>query len=144
MSELSKIYETIKVSELTKEGITIIANAKSEFIKKNGGAVEAFSYLKKVEHLVKTTLDNIKENAFNDVLKGIDYAHGVKCVNMGKTTYDYSNDKVWVSLNKKLKERENLLKAIKGHMTEVDEETGEVRTIYPPSKKVSDYVKAEF
>ena len=57
------------------------------------------------------------------------------------TKYDYLNDSAWLELNKKVsefdllrKEREKLLKAIKGSMTEIDEETGEIRKIFPPLK----------
>ena len=144
MGELSKIYENIKISNLSKKDISKIAESESEFIKENGGALEAFSFLKKVEHLVKTTLDKIKDNALNDVLKGVDYAYGVKCSASGKTTYYYDNDRVWCDLRDKLKEREKLLSAIKGSLEVINEETGEIETLYPPYSKVSEYVKTEF
>ena len=57
--------------------------------------------------------------------------------------YDFSqcNDPVWNNLkeqadriNEQLKEREKYLKVIKNPKTEIDEETGEVYTIIPPTR----------
>lgn len=60
------------------------------------------------------------------------------------TKYDFSKcgDTVYERLkkaaddaNKALKDRENLLKNIKGHETLIDEETSEILTVYAPVKK---------
>lgn len=57
--------------------------------------------------------------------------------------YDFAstNDAVWEELNKemlelkeKIKARETFLKALTKDLTEVDDETGEIRTIHPPVK----------
>lgn len=59
------------------------------------------------------------------------------------TKYDYSqcNDTIWfelkakeVQLKSSITERENFLKALKSHIVIVDELTGEVTKIYPPTK----------
>lgn len=67
-----------------------------------------------------------------------------------KTEYDYSvcKDAVYEGLvvaadkaDANLKERQSFLKAINGKLTVVDEDSGEVSTIYPPNKLQSDGLK---
>jgi hypothetical protein len=62
----------------------------------------------------------------------------------GKTTYDYSNDRIWADLKAKIKERENFLRSIKFFIDVVDENTGEVTRVMQAGKKVTDYIKSEF
>lgn len=54
------------------------------------------------------------------------------------TTYDYSNDAKWVELREQLKAREEFLKALKMPVTVVDDVTGEIITVRPPEKKVTE------
>ena len=55
-----------------------------------------------------------------------------------RSTYDYKNDARWVELDKEIKEREKLLKAIPVSGM-ADPETGEM--VYPPIKKPSEFFK---
>lgn len=60
-----------------------------------------------------------------------------------RTTYDYSNDSTWVELKEKIKQREELLKAINPSITEIaDSKTGEM--LMPPLKKQSDYLTIKY
>jgi hypothetical protein len=60
-----------------------------------------------------------------------------------RTTYDYSNDITWVELKEKIKQREELLKAINPSITEIaDSKTGEM--LMPPLKKQSDYLTIKY
>jgi hypothetical protein len=59
--------------------------------------------------------------------------------------YDYSSDPIASELMEKLKERQEFLKSIPvDGITEVDEETGEVRKIYRPAKKSTTTFKINY
>jgi len=92
--------------------------------------------------------------AESDYLNKIEKGYTLHDVTIGqaptKTTYDYSvcKDGVYDQLlltsekaDADLKERQEFLKAIKGKLTVVDEDSGEVSTIYAPNKLQSDGLK---
>lgn len=57
------------------------------------------------------------------------------------TRYDFSSDPVHEALVKELKEREAFLKVLKEPITVVDESTGEVVKVSPPTKKSTTTLK---
>lgn len=92
--------------------------------------------------------------ANNDYLNKLEKGYSIHDVSIEqaatKTEYDYSvcNDSVYNRLvivadaaDAALKERQSFLKAINGKLTLVDEDTGEVATIYAPNKLQSDGLK---
>lgn len=55
--------------------------------------------------------------------------------------YDFSGDLLHSELSKKIKEHEAFLKGLKEPITVVDEETGEIKKVYPPIKKSTTTLK---
>jgi len=98
--------------------------------------------------LIENALNEISNYEKNAVIKGSEFSiveAGVK--------YDYSNcndleyNKLTLqieALKSTLKDRETFLKAIKEPMQMIDENSGEVYTIYPPKKTSSTTLKVTF
>jgi hypothetical protein len=98
--------------------------------------------------LIENALNEISQYEKNAVIKGSKFSiveAGVK--------YDYSNcnDLKYIVLNTQLeclksalKDRETFLKAIKEPLQMIDENSGEVYTIYPPKKTSSTTLKVTF
>lgn len=60
-----------------------------------------------------------------------------------KSTYDYSNDSIWVELREKIKSREKLLQAINPNIEDIASgNSGEM--LMPPLKKQSEYLTIKF
>lgn len=143
-NELS-IYETFApLATMSKKEIKDIAKKQGVYIKDLGESERAFAFLKKISELINEAQSEIKDDAITLIERGSNYFHGVKMSVQSKTTYSYENDKEWSELNTKLKERETFLKGLKHPIEVLNKETGEVETIYPPTFKKSDYIKAEF
>lgn len=96
------------------------------------------------ERILKEIAPNILTEADKYPEKEFEYAGNKLTKSEHGTAYDYSQcgDPIYQKLfesafeaNGKLKERENFLKALKQPITIVDEESGEVKTIAPPTKK---------
>jgi hypothetical protein len=138
-------YESLNpLAEMSKGDLKILSDRQVAEILESGSAEQAFAFLFKIKTLCENVIDGIKESAINEIEKGNDSAFGIKLKKMGKTTYDYSNDLKHVGLKAELSSHEAMLKALKGKLTVVDDETGEITTYYPPIKKVSDYIKTEY
>jgi hypothetical protein len=100
---------------------------------------------------LEKSLRPLAEKDYLDKLEKNYTAHDTKIDQAAtKTEYDYTvcKDPVYNSLaaqleiaKNSLKEREAFLKGIKQPLTVVDENTGEVSTIYPPNKLQSDGLK---
>jgi malate/lactate dehydrogenase len=155
MSESLKQYQllTPTIEGCSKADLTNLAKKQANEIIENGSSEIAFSALTKIEYLVKTTKENIKQDALLEVEKGNDSAFGVKLSTMGVTSYDYSEcgDTELEELEKKAKEysdkisdRRAFLKGLKSSITILNEETGETFKVFPPLKKVVDTIKAKF
>jgi PDZ domain-containing secreted protein len=80
----------------------------------------------------------VKELAFEELSKYSEKSIEINGTKFEKcevgTSYLYS-DKLIDELETKLKERKELLKALKSQITQVDEESGEIITLYPATKK---------
>lgn len=128
----------------SKKEIKEVVNRQVEYVKETGNAENTWAALRKVKEVVDGTMDGIKDDAMTAITRGSNSFHGVSMKIQGRTTYDFKNDKEWVRLNQLLKDRETLLKGLKEPIEVVDETTGEVTTLYPPIKKVSDYILGVF
>lgn len=144
MNELQLYSELAPLATKSKVEIIELAQKQIDYIKENGDAENTFAFLKKCSTLLDLVTDGVKEDAMTAIGRGSDYFHGVKMTVESRTTYSYSNDPIWKSLQKQTKERESLLKAIKEPIEVLDPESGEVVTVYPATKKVSDYIKTNF
>lgn len=144
MNELQLYSELAPLATKSKVEITELAQKQIDYIKGNGDAENTFAFLKKCSTLLDLVTDGVKEDAMTAIGRGSDYFHGVKMTVESRTTYNYSNDPIWKNLQKQMKERESLLKAIKEPIEVLDPESGEVVTVYPATKKVSDYIKTSF
>jgi len=143
-NELQLYSELAPLATKSKSEITELAQKQIDYIKENGDAENTFAFLKKCSTLLDLVTDGVKEDAMTAIGRGSDYFHGVKMTVESRTTYNYSNDPIWKNLQKQMKERESLLKAIKEPIEVLDPESGEVVTVYPATKKVSDYIKTSF
>lgn len=112
----------------------------------NVNALDLMIKLSAAQLAIKEIIDNIKSIATDEAMKyGKTFDHGnasvtVKQVGV-KMDYSKCNDVVWAThyseeknAAEQRKDREQLLKTIKGQMTVVNEETGETWTIYEPSR----------
>lgn len=143
-NELQLYSELAPLATKSKAEIAELAQKQIDYIKENGDAENTFAFLKKPIELFELVIDGIKGDAMTAIGRGSDYFHGVKMTVESRTTYNYSNDPIWKSLQKLMKERESLLKAIKEPIEVLDPESGEVVVVYPAIKKVSDYIKTSF
>ena len=144
MSNLT-IYEGISpIQKLSKSEIVGLANRQIDEINDSGSAEKAYAFLHKITTLCDLVKKGIVESAINEIEKGNDSAFGIKLSKASKSTYDYSNDEIHVKLKAEISDREQLLKALKGKFSFLDETTGEVIELRPPIRKVSDYIKTEF
>ena len=113
----------------------------------NVNPLRVASTMKALELAMKTIKSGIEEymlieaNKYDSKTFDFD-GHTIQVKETG-VKYDYSlcNDPIYKQLSKdmetltqKIKDRETFLKSIKDEMTIVDENTGEVNTVLPPSK----------
>lgn len=95
---------------------------------------------KKMEYITKRVTERIKQNSELEAEKYGDKPFEFMGTEMHYTTtstrYDFSacGDPKWNEASKIASERESFLKALKGPMTVVIEETGEAVTVNPPRK----------
>lgn len=111
--------------------------------------VECLSIFLKSKEVVDATINACEKYGKS----GANYNGANLCVAEVGVKYNYStcNDSEWNELSKqkadleaKLKARETFLRGIHGKQTILNEETGEVSTIYPPTKTSSTTVKVTF
>lgn len=149
----------LKESGLTKQSqLNLAATIVNRVEEGTINPLEAKVYLKSAEAVIKKAMESIDEQARREAekygTKSFDYREGVKVelATVG-TSYDYSlcNDEQLqeleeelAQLKKRVAERQKFLQAIQGHMTVVDEGTGEVRKLYPPVKTSTDGLKISF
>lgn len=116
-------------------------------------AIEAVVQMKSISDAISLFLKNneVRESAIRELDrygKGETHSYKGATIQIKETSvkYDFEgcNDPVWNKLNnakkdinEKIKNRESYLKLINGSKTEIDEETGEIYTIYPPSRSSS-------
>ena len=143
---LSRVLPTLK--QLDAASIDTLARALvNEVADGTRDGVDLFTLATKLSLFADTLKENVKSYVYGKTLaqKGDKYVlNGVELTpaEIG-TKYDYESckDTMWERLDADLKtakarkeEREKFLKTIKGKVTVVDDETGEVATIYEPVK----------
>ena len=102
-------------------------------------AAEILVNVKKFETFLAEYKNFVKDKGI-DELGQVTEVLGFRITKGLTTRYDYTRDAEYNELVSKLKEREAFLKSLKTSITEVCEETGEVKKIYPPIKKQSDRI----
>ena len=133
---------------ITKADINFVANDLLE--KLESGEINPLLLLQKfkaIEKIQESVKSIMIEGAVTEVSKypekGVELFGCVFTKKEVGTSYDYSrcNDGKYLELleimekaKKELKKREDFLKAIEGHETVVNTDTGEIETIYPPIK----------
>lgn len=141
--------EYLTLGPSTQTSIDLFSDGVIESVQ--AGEISALAVLvqirameKAFERILKETKDNLMREA--DKYPGNDFEFQGNKITKAEhgTRYDFSstNDPTWArcyQLSKEaadqLKERENFLKAVKQPITVLDEGTGEVVTIQPPTKK---------
>ena len=144
MNQLS-IYESFSnLTTMSKKEILSLAEKQAEYIKEQGESDRAWCFFHKLESLIKQAKALVSDDAINQIKEGVSY-HGVEMKVKCKGDWDYSNDAEWVRLKNLLKDREEFLKGVKESFNQVNEETGEVVTIFPPIRKWSkDFIEGKF
>lgn len=152
------IVQELKPVTLSKTEIDI--HAKKIVALVQSGEADALDMSTKLNYIIevcKQAKENIREYAVADGRKWGDdeiKVNGAKVeVVQTGTKYDYSgcNDEHWNicsaqldAVNQRKEEREKFLKNVKKSFTQLNEETGEVRTINPPVKSFTPGIKITF
>lgn len=158
METTTNIPAIIQETGLTKASQDIIAQTIVQRVMDGDlNPLEAKLRLKSIEAVVEQAMKAIDAEARSEAEK-----HGSKTFEYNGveiqlasfgTKYDYSgcNDSKLQELQdnldrakKLVDDRQAFLKAIKGSATIVNDETGEVETVYPPVKKSTDGLKIMF
>lgn len=140
---------TIKLLPFSKQQVEVFsAQIKESLINGEVEPLELAVYFKSIEKTIESVKETLSDMALNEAEK---YGKGkfefkgaeIQVKELG-TKYDYSQtgDVEWERLTSekqaidtRIKERETMLKALSGSLTVVNEDTGEMETIYPPIKK---------
>lgn len=147
MSEISKELVQLRQLPYSKADIQDFSNRILDFLESGqGNPSDLLLRFKGFEKVFEACKSRLTELVVDEVSK-----HGKEAILNGQTfkiqefgtkyLYDQTGDTTWKRLKqeadsaiKALKEREDFLKTIKGHLTAVDESTGEIITIYEPTK----------
>ena len=156
MNELpSTAIGTLRLFASTQTQIDVFSDAIINSVKE--GEANPLEVLIQIRALQKVS-DRVLKEINDNILKESDKYHENSFEFMGSkvekaelgTKYDYSvcGDPVFERLevdalkaNADLKERQEFLKTLKSHIVTVDELSGEVTKIYPPSKKSTSGLK---
>ena len=142
--EKSLVFQSSQpLVEYSKGEILNLADDVAKEIEQADSYEQAWAFLSKIELLCEEIKDKIKDGVIANVDKGNDFATGVKMRVMERTQNSFKNDETWIRLNDMLKERESLLKSLKEPTTFLDEATGEVTKLNPPTKTTTTYIKNE-
>lgn len=144
----TKTAQKETVDSLVTQVIGGEVDAVETFIKAKA-LYETLGAFLKNSGVVETTISECEKNGHEGAL----YNGARMIVAEAGVRYDFSscNDPKWndlaaqkATIEAQLKERETFLRAIPGSQTIVNEETGEVATVYPPTKTSSTTVKVTF
>jgi hypothetical protein len=133
-SALSILPKTAK--EIKSFGLKLVDEINNGTI----NPLELARYKKSLEVLFEAIKEPLRDASLEEAAKygskEFDFLGAIYKTAEYGTKYDYeaTGDPVWKDLNEKKKDRENFLKSLKEKHTYVDEETGDVITIYPPVK----------
>jgi len=104
----------------------------------NISTLEAMARLKCLTDAVEEATKIVKETAFEELNKYSEKSIEINGTKFEKCEVGVSylfNDPELEEMERKLKERKELLKALKSPITQVNEDTGETITLYPATKK---------
>jgi len=142
--EKSLVFQSSQpLVEYSKGEILNLADDVAKEIEQADSYEQAWAFLSKIELLCEEVKNKIRDGVIANVDKGNDFATGVKMRVMERTQNSFKNDETWIRLNDMLKERESLLKSLKEPTTFLDETTGEVIKLNPPTKTTTTYIKNE-
>lgn len=138
---------SLSLNTLTKKDIQENANLIKKAIAEGlVDSVDMYIYGKKLEAQAKKVIEAVQEYASGDLNIGKNekydrFGTSVTTRDAGKYDYSTSKDPEWDKLDAQIKslaeqkkERENFLKSLTKSMTVVDEESGDINTVYPPAK----------
>lgn len=136
---------------ITVNNLPLISEAEKQsfidlFVEKMGsGDCDVFEMYVQIKQLDSLFSDLVKNQRVKDILDAELKNENPRVNRFGfviekasKSTYEYDNDSVHVSMKEALKKREALLKALPDTGM-ADPETGEM--LYPPLRKVSEHLK---
>ena len=133
------------VTNMSKKDLVALAETQGKEIIESGDSVVAFAFIKKIETLLKTLKDAIKDDAVTLVGRGEDRALGMGLKIKSKPDWKYDKDQTWVEIKERLEAHQKFLQSIKVPTSVVDEATGEVIEYHPAYKVYSkDFLEAEF
>ena len=148
IGEIDQTFTKNDIEQLAQEHAqAITSNEKYDLPK-------VYIELKRYETYLKTLINEMKAETFDRIkaqqLDEFEYGNA-KATLVKRKKYDYSTDGYWVAMNEELehfkmmrKERENLLKNIKGEYIEtVDETTGEIQKILAPTFEVTETLRVK-
>lgn len=140
---------TIRLLPFSKQQVEVFSSQiKESLVSGDVEPLELAVYFKSIEKTIESVKETLSDMALQEAEK---YGKGkfefkgaeIQVKELG-TKYDYSQtgDVEWERLTSekqaiesRIKERETLLKSLTGSLTVVNEDTGEMETIYPPIKK---------
>ena len=139
---------TLRLLPFSKQQVEVFADQiKNELESGNVNPLELAIYFKSIEKTVEKVSEKLKELALQEAEKygkKFEFKGAEISISELGTIYDYSKtgDYEWERWDAAVKqdtdrrkERETMLKGLTGSLTIVNEETGEMETIYPPIKK---------
>lgn len=137
----------IKLLPESKEQISAFSSQiLNELESGNISALDVLLNIKGFENVLKDIKDKLDELALNEASKyekTFNYRNAELQIKEAGTKWDYSNCgdiklnfilKNEESIANQKKERENFLKSLKESMTIIDDQSGEVYEVFPPSK----------
>jgi hypothetical protein len=143
---MERALNTLSVLPVTKSGIEMFAGQIIEDITEgNYSPIKFEIYRKSIEKVLEIvskdeSVKNLLQNELDKYPEKTIQFDGLELTKSTKTNYDYSQDFVCAELDKKLKERKELLKALKDPLA--DTVTGEI--LYPPIKTYSYFTTVKF
>jgi hypothetical protein len=137
IKSLGKIEKT-----LTKSGIIAVAKSDANEVIESDhyDLLKVYIELKRYEQYLETVIETIKPLALSQasLLEEKTYSNAKVSI-QNRLTYDFSNDRKWLSLKEsaqglqnRLKDHESILKCLTEPTEIVDEETGEFIQVEPP------------
>ena len=141
MKDLTNIMPATSLAEI-RDVATKKAEDDLAFLK----AAEILINIKRLETFLEQYKQSVRKIGLEELERTTEF-NGFLITKGETVKYDYSQDPLWNELKadeervaNKRKAREAYLKAVKEPIVEVNEETGEVTKIYPPTRYVSDRI----
>ena len=153
MSKIVKYIGQIDRKLSKPELVTLATEHSSEILKNDKyDLLKVYIEFKRYEVYLKTLIQEVKKETFKQAKEEgrRDFEYANARVTMSKRRrFDFSSDEDWVNIDTEIgrlkelkKEREKILKSIKGEFREVlDEETGEIQKLHAPKINYSESLR---